>query len=148
MEGRWRGMEKGWRRDERRGSRRRFPACPQAAARAPPLPPHLNTHLNTPQHNTQPHTQSIHNQHNQHTTTQQQPVFSTIEDIVLRCVPRLQFAGPKGERALRLGYRSAYVAVTTFIACALPFFDAFTGLVGAITFFPTAVAYPIMMYTR
>ena len=75
-------------------------------------------------------------------------MFSTIEDIVLRCVPRLQFSGPTGERALRLGYRSLYVAVTTLVACALPFFDAFTGLVGAITFFPTAVFYPILMYQR
>ena len=62
--------------------------------------------------------------------------------------PTLQFASPRSERLLRLAYRSAYVAFTTFIACLLPFFGAFTGLVGAITFFPTAVAYPILMFMR
>ena len=64
------------------------------------------------------------------------------------CFPTLTFSSPKSDRLLRLGYRSAYVAFTTFIAALLPFFGAFTGLVGAVTFFPTAVAYPILMYMR
>ena len=42
------------------------------------------------------------------------------------------FAGR--EWILRLMYRTIYVAFTTVIACALPFFGAFVGLVGALTF--------------
>lgn len=67
---------------------------------------------------------------------------------MIACFPTLQFASKGKEAALRLGYRTAYVAFTTFVACLLPFFGAFTGLVGAITFFPTAVAYPILMRVK
>jgi hypothetical protein len=45
-------------------------------------------------------------------------------------------------------HRTAYVIFTTLLAAVLPFFGAFTGLVGAVTYFPTAVAYPILMYMR
>jgi Transmembrane amino acid transporter protein len=62
-----------------------------------------------------------------------QPVFATIEDILLRAFPKVDcFAGR--EWILRLMYRTIYVAFTTVIACALPFFGAFVGLVGALTF--------------
>lgn len=44
--------------------------------------------------------------------------------------------------------RSMYVVLTTVIACALPFFGAFVGLVGALTFWPTAIYYPIAMYKK
>ncbi|KAI8467603.1 MAG: transmembrane amino acid transporter protein-domain-containing protein [Monoraphidium minutum] len=77
-----------------------------------------------------------------------QPVFQTIEDVVLYFRPALQFSNGKTEFFIRLGYRTLYCAFATFIASLLPFFSCFTGLVGAITYWPTAVAYPIMMYIR
>ncbi|GBG00553.1 amino acid permease [Raphidocelis subcapitata] len=77
-----------------------------------------------------------------------QPVFQTIEDALLLAAPTLKFAPPRKEFAVRLVYRTAYVAVGTLLACLLPFFSAFTGLVGAVTFAPTAVIYPILMYMR
>lgn len=40
------------------------------------------------------------------------------------------------------------MVVTTVVACALPFFGAFVGLVGALTFWPTAIYYPIAMYKK
>lgn len=76
-----------------------------------------------------------------------QPVFQTIEDVVLYYFPTLQFSN-KNDFLLRLGYRTAYCAFAIFVACLLPFFGAFTGLVGAITFWPTAVAYPMVMYMK
>lgn len=77
-----------------------------------------------------------------------QPLFGTIEDVFIRCFPTLQFAGPRKERAFRLVYRTLYVCFSTLIAAMLPFFGAFIGLIGALTFFPTAVFYPIMMWRR
>ena len=110
------------------------------------LPPNLPTRAPSFPPQSRPHTTQRKRAPRKHKT--QQPVFATIEDLILRCAPSLQFSGPRAERALRLGYRTAYVGVTALVACALPFFDAFTGLVGAITYFPTAVAYPIAMYLR
>jgi hypothetical protein len=97
-----------------------------------------------------------------------QPVFATIEDVLLKAVPSLDKRVHK-DWIVRLVYRwaahtiaalldntphnaetcvsatgtvptmsclplsvcrSMYVVVTTFVACALPFFGAFVGLVG------------------
>eukprot|EP00882_Tetradesmus_deserticola_P014246 GHRQ01015144.1.p1 GENE.GHRQ01015144.1~~GHRQ01015144.1.p1 ORF type:complete len:291 (+),score=82.26 GHRQ01015144.1:770-1642(+) len=74
-----------------------------------------------------------------------QPVFATVEDLMLRMIPKLDNCAGK-EWVLRLGYRSLYVVITTVVACALPFFGAFVGLVGALTFWPTAIYYPIAMF--
>ncbi|KAF6259045.1 transmembrane amino acid transporter protein-domain-containing protein [Scenedesmus sp. NREL 46B-D3] len=74
-----------------------------------------------------------------------QPVFATVEDLMLRVVPKLDNLAGK-EWLLRLGYRSFYVVITTVVACALPFFGAFVGLVGALTFWPTAIYYPMTMF--
>jgi hypothetical protein len=41
-----------------------------------------------------------------------------------------------------------YVCGTTLIAAALPFFGAFGGLIGALTFYPTAVYFPSAMYVK
>uniref|UniRef100_A0A1D2AEW4 Amino acid transporter transmembrane domain-containing protein n=1 Tax=Auxenochlorella protothecoides TaxID=3075 RepID=A0A1D2AEW4_AUXPR len=43
----------------------------------------------------------------------------------------------------RIAIRSAYVFFTTLVACIMPFFSDMAGLVGAITFFPLSVFYPI-----
>ncbi|KAF8062021.1 AAP2 [Scenedesmus sp. PABB004] len=76
-----------------------------------------------------------------------QPCFATLEDLLLRGFPKLDNCVGR-EWMLRALYRTFYVVVTTVIACALPFFSAFVGLVGALTFWPTAVFYPIQMFKK
>ncbi|CAI0395095.1 unnamed protein product, partial [Linum tenue] len=46
----------------------------------------------------------------------------------------------------RLVWRSAYVAVTTVLAIAFPFFNVFLSLIGAASFWPLTVYFPIEMY--
>jgi hypothetical protein len=47
---------------------------------------------------------------------------------------------------LSLMFRSVYVAFTTLVAVALPFFAVILGLVAALTFYQTAVLYPVLMH--
>lgn len=49
---------------------------------------------------------------------------------------------------LRLVVRTLYVVVLAVIACCLPFFGDFTSLVGAITFYPFAIFFPVVMWRR
>ncbi|PRW57358.1 amino acid permease 3-like [Chlorella sorokiniana] len=49
---------------------------------------------------------------------------------------------------LRLLWRSAFVAVITFVACLMPFFQVITGLVGAISFAPITAIFPIELWIR
>ncbi|KAL1802246.1 hypothetical protein ACET3Z_030893 [Daucus carota] len=46
----------------------------------------------------------------------------------------------------RLVWRTIYVIVTTILAMIFPFFSEFLGLLGAITFWPMTVYFPIEMY--
>ncbi|KAH7834145.1 hypothetical protein Vadar_013118 [Vaccinium darrowii] len=46
----------------------------------------------------------------------------------------------------RLVWRTAYVIFTTAVATMLPFFNDFLGLLGAATFWPLTVYFPIEMY--
>jgi hypothetical protein len=64
-----------------------------------------------------------------------QPLFATIEDILLRCFPGL--ASLK-EWAVRAVYRSVYVVFSGVMAIALPFFSSIVGLIGAVSYWPTA----------
>lgn len=48
----------------------------------------------------------------------------------------------------RLIVRSLYVVIVTVIACIMPFFGDMAGLVGAITFFPLSVYFPIRCWSR
>lgn len=48
----------------------------------------------------------------------------------------------------RLVLRTACVLLSTLIAAIMPFFDAFVGLVGSITFFPLSVWFPIICYCK
>ena len=48
----------------------------------------------------------------------------------------------------RLVLRSLMVFLATLVAAIMPFFDAFVGLVGAITFFPLSVWFPIICYCK
>lgn len=70
-----------------------------------------------------------------------QPVYATFEDKLLLCFPSLVHVR---EIFVRLAYRSIYVVLTTTIAAAIPFFSSFVGLIGAISYFPTSVLFPIM----
>lgn len=74
-----------------------------------------------------------------------QPLFAAIEDVLLLTWPRL---ADVPELAVRLVYRSLFVCLTTFIAIALPFFSSIIGLIGAITFWPMTVFYPLAMHKR
>ncbi|KAK9056619.1 hypothetical protein SSX86_023981 [Deinandra increscens subsp. villosa] len=46
----------------------------------------------------------------------------------------------------RLTWRSAYVVFATLVAMIFPFFNSFLGLIGATTFWPLTVYFPIEMY--
>ncbi|KAI3755477.1 hypothetical protein L1987_55278 [Smallanthus sonchifolius] len=46
----------------------------------------------------------------------------------------------------RFAWRTCYVIVTTIIAMMFPFFNDFVGLLGALTFWPLSVYFPIEMY--
>ncbi|XP_071729930.1 amino acid permease 6-like [Rutidosis leptorrhynchoides] len=48
--------------------------------------------------------------------------------------------------AFRFVWRTSYVIVTTIIAMIFPFFNDFVGLLGAGTFWPLSVYFPIQMY--
>jgi amino acid permease len=48
----------------------------------------------------------------------------------------------------RLFIRSIYVCIITLIACIMPFFSAFAGLVGAVTYFPLAIYFPFTCYKK
>jgi hypothetical protein len=45
-------------------------------------------------------------------------------------------------------FRSIYVAFTTLVAVALPFFAVILGLVAALTFYQTAVLYPMLLHRK
>jgi hypothetical protein len=110
-----------------------------------------------------------------------QPMYATIEDWLLACIPSLSSVGalptqqqqqrkapgtttsskphwrrccnfsgalPASALLVRAAYRTLYVCGTTLIAAALPFFGAFGGLIGALTFYPTAVYFPSAMYVK
>lgn len=50
--------------------------------------------------------------------------------------------------AYRLVIRSLYSLIMTLFACIMPFFSAFAGLVGAVTYFPLAIYFPFTCYRK
>lgn len=48
----------------------------------------------------------------------------------------------------RLVIRSLYSLLMTLLACIMPFFSAFAGLVGAVTYFPLAIYFPFTCYRK
>ena len=48
----------------------------------------------------------------------------------------------------RVVIRSLYVCLITLLACIMPFFSAFAGLVGAVTYFPLAIYFPFTCYKK
>jgi len=47
---------------------------------------------------------------------------------------------------IRLAWRTAYVCVTTAVAMLLPFFGSVVGFIGAVSFWPLTVYFPVEMY--
>ncbi|KAL3651726.1 Amino acid permease 6 [Castilleja foliolosa] len=86
-----------------------------------------------------------------------QPFFTVVEDwskeiskgskfITAEYKIRLPFLGNFNLNLFRLVWRTCFVACTTILAMLLPFFNDILGLIGAITFWPLAVYFPIEMY--
>lgn len=53
---------------------------------------------------------------------------------------------PRRVWLVSLIFRCAYVAFTTLVAVALPFFAVILGLVAALTFYQTGVLYPVLLH--
>lgn len=75
-----------------------------------------------------------------------QPVFVTCEGALCKWFPNS--VGAMNKRVLSLLLRSIYVGFTTLVSCVLPFFASIVGLIGAMVFWPCAVLFPILMYTK
>ncbi|GJY83855.1 amino acid permease 6-like protein [Tanacetum coccineum] len=86
-----------------------------------------------------------------------QPIFAFVE---MKCKQRwatskfimkehsitIPFYGGYNINMLRLFWRTSYVIMTTVIAMIFPFFNSFLGLIGAISFYPLTVYFPIEMH--
>ncbi|XP_050887959.1 amino acid permease 6 isoform X2 [Lathyrus oleraceus] len=86
-----------------------------------------------------------------------QPVFSAVESWGSKRWPQSKFmtkeynariplVGTWRMNMLRVIWRTMYVIITTLIAIIFPFFNSIVGLLGAVTFFPLTVYFPIEMY--
>ncbi|KAL7125207.1 hypothetical protein ABFS83_14G101400 [Erythranthe nasuta] len=79
-----------------------------------------------------------------------QPIFGVVEDWIKEKWPKNKFL--TGEYSIfklslfRLTWRTSYVIFTTTLAMLFPFFNDFVGLIGAITFWPLTVYFPIEIY--
>jgi len=54
--------------------------------------------------------------------------------------------GARRVNVFRLCFRTAYVAATTALAVWFPYFNQVIGLLGAFTFWPLAIYFPVEMY--
>ncbi|KAJ4963503.1 hypothetical protein NE237_023442 [Protea cynaroides] len=86
-----------------------------------------------------------------------QPIFGFVEDRCTRLWPesgfikneyaiKIPFHKPYYINFFRLVWRTAYVILTAFIAMIFPFFNDFVGLLGAASFWPLTVYFPIEMH--
>jgi hypothetical protein len=92
-----------------------------------------------------------------------QPTFAAAEDTLLQRLSCSCWSGrtegadsspvpsnkQHGRRRLwlaSLAFRCVYVGFTTLVAVALPFFAVMVGLVAALTFYQTAVLYPVLLH--
>ncbi|KAG8661437.1 probable amino acid permease 7 isoform X2 [Manihot esculenta] len=86
-----------------------------------------------------------------------QPVFALVEGWLANRYPRSWFVNkpytlklplfpPLHVNPLRLCFRTAYVASTTTIAMAFPYFNQVLGVLGALNFWPLAIYFPVEMY--
>ncbi|WVZ95474.1 hypothetical protein U9M48_041235 [Paspalum notatum var. saurae] len=80
-----------------------------------------------------------------------QPVFAYVERRAAAAWPgsalvRERRVGGFAVSPIRLVWRTAYVCVTTAVAMLLPFFGSVVGLIGAASFWPLTVYFPVEMY--
>ncbi|KAE8698566.1 Amino acid permease 8 [Hibiscus syriacus] len=86
-----------------------------------------------------------------------QPIFKQVEDWCLNRWPnnnfmkesrpiKLPLFGDYTFSTFRLVWRTAYVIMTTVVAMILPFFNGILGLLGAASFWPLTVYFPIQMH--
>ncbi|XP_021841880.1 probable amino acid permease 7 [Spinacia oleracea] len=87
-----------------------------------------------------------------------QPVFAFVEGWFAKKFPNSKFVNDFHSvklpllcsdlkvNLLRVCFRTAYVASTTGIAMIFPFFNQVLGLLGAISFWPLAIYFPVEMY--
>nr|CAB3491177.1 unnamed protein product [Digitaria exilis] len=81
-----------------------------------------------------------------------QPLFAFVEKWVAATWPDSGFVsgevkvGPFVLSVFRLTWRTAFVCFTTVVAMLLPFFGDVVGLLGAVSFWPLTVYFPIEMY--
>uniref|UniRef100_A0A0E0FA94 Amino acid transporter transmembrane domain-containing protein n=1 Tax=Oryza meridionalis TaxID=40149 RepID=A0A0E0FA94_9ORYZ len=81
-----------------------------------------------------------------------QPIFAFVERWASRRWPDSAFiakelrVGPFALSLFRLTWRSAFVCLTTIVAMLLPFFGNVVGLLGAVSFWPLTVYFPVEMY--
>ncbi|XP_073275477.1 amino acid permease 6-like [Primulina huaijiensis] len=86
-----------------------------------------------------------------------QPVFGFVEKLCSEKWPENKFittehaiyiplVGPYNINFCRLVWRTVYVIFTAVVAMIFPFFNDFLGLIGAATFYPLTVYFPIEIY--
>ncbi|AQK58820.1 Amino acid permease 3 [Zea mays] len=81
-----------------------------------------------------------------------QPLFAFVEKWAAATWPDSAFiarefrVGPFALSLFRLTWRTAFVCLTTVAAMLLPFFGDVVGLLGAVSFWPLTVYFPIEMY--
>lgn len=86
-----------------------------------------------------------------------QPIFGFVEKKCQKNWPEskfithdyninLPFCGVYNLNLFRLVWRTLYVVVTALIAMIFPFFNDFVGLIGAASFWPLTVYFPVEMY--
>ncbi|XP_039776296.1 amino acid permease 3-like [Panicum virgatum] len=81
-----------------------------------------------------------------------QPLFAFVERRAAAAWPDSAFVarelrlGPFALSVFRLTWRTAFVCLTTVAAMLLPFFGDVVGLLGAVSFWPLTVYFPIEMY--
>uniref|UniRef100_A0A0E0MDE0 Amino acid transporter transmembrane domain-containing protein n=1 Tax=Oryza punctata TaxID=4537 RepID=A0A0E0MDE0_ORYPU len=81
-----------------------------------------------------------------------QPIFAFVERWAAATWPDSGFisrelrVGPFSLSVFRLTWRTAFVCATTVVSMLLPFFGDVVGLLGAVSFWPLTVYFPVEMY--
>jgi amino acid permease len=83
-----------------------------------------------------------------------QPIFAFVERRAAAAWPDSAFVsqelrvGPFAVSVFRLTWRSSFVCLTTVVAMLLPFFGNVVGFLGAVSFWPLTVYFPVEMYIK
>jgi Transmembrane amino acid transporter protein len=88
-----------------------------------------------------------------------QPIFQFFESYIRSRYPdnkfihseriiKLPVLGNFPFSPFRMVWRTLYVIVTAFVAMIFPFFNDFLGLIGALSFWPLTVYFPVEMYKK